>query len=116
MPSLFRLSMSVVTLFAFSVVLASCGNSKAFVPKKKKKAKISHYEIYQPDSTYKDDDVVIWQKADRDKRAFLLSPGTKVKLLQSKDTADGNIMYEIETADERKGWVPKKWCKAVYKK
>ncbi|MHC4599642.1 MAG: hypothetical protein ACYS47_11605 [Planctomycetota bacterium] len=108
-----RISALVLPFLAFGLV--SCGSGKGFQPRPKPKPRISHYEVHQPDVNYANDDVVIWIDRERGKRAFLLKPGTKVEVVQTVDDKDGKTMYEIKTKDGRKGWVPKTYCKAVYK-
>ena len=95
--------------------LGSCGSKKGFAPRPKPKPKISHYAIHQPDVNYPNDDVRISKKPDLEERAFMLPPGTKVEVVNTVDNKDGKIVYEIKTGDDRKGWVPKPHCKAVYK-
>ena len=106
----------LLSLLAVSaLILVSCGNKKSFAPKKKKTQKIVGYEIHQPDSSYGNDDVLIWKETTRDNRAFKLPPGTKVEVLKTVDTKEGKTMYQIKDGDERTGWVPKSHCKAIYK-
>ncbi len=76
----------------------------------------THFEIYQPHHIYKNDKVLVWHNPSRDKRKFLLDPGTRVKVLKTVDgTKYGQEwdMYLIETMDGRQGWVPSGWCKEV---
>jgi hypothetical protein len=80
--------------------------------------RIAYYQIHQPDVNYPNDDVIIWKAPDRENRAFLLSPGTKVDVIETVDGSKygtRHIMYKIRTADGRTGWVPKRWCKQFYK-
>jgi hypothetical protein len=85
---------------------------------RKGQARISHYEIFQPNINYPKDDVIVWKEPARSQRAFLLKPGTKVEVVE---TVDGDkygtehVVYRIKTADGREGWVPKPWCKQIYK-
>ncbi|MHC4599328.1 MAG: hypothetical protein ACYS47_10015, partial [Planctomycetota bacterium] len=78
--------------------------------------KTTHYEIHQPNVHYPDDDVLVWEDLGRNKRAFTLSPGTKVDVVEITDGYEEgtpHVMYRIRTADGREGWVPEKWCKKV---
>ena len=96
-------------------LLASCGSGKGFKPRPKPKPTISHYEIYQPDSTYAQDDVILWQSPACAARAFLLPPGTKVEVLETVDDKEGKTFYKVKAGGDRTAWVPKSHCKAVYK-
>ncbi|GEM_PF-2684469 len=111
-------------LFAFvslALFLSACENEGMFDRYKKKKGnrrEIDHYEIHQPDVNYPNDDVLIWHTPSRNKRKFKLPPGTHVEVLETVDgdkVGSSHIMYKIRTADGREGWVPKGWCKQVYK-
>jgi hypothetical protein len=111
-----RVLFSMFLMVGLTFTAGSCGSGKAFKPRVKKKPRISHYEIHQPDSTHPNDDVLIWKDSKRDERAFPMKPGTKVEVLETlDDEKQGKIMYKIKTKDDRTGWVPKSHCKAVYK-
>jgi hypothetical protein len=107
---------------ALAFVLSACGKGGGMFDRYKKsrkgKKRIAFYKIHQPDVNYPNDDVIIWKAPDRENRAFLLSPGTKVDVIETLDGdkyGSAHIMYKIKTADGRTGWVPKKWCKQFYK-
>ena len=115
----------VAGLLLLGMGFPACGKTgKAFDAykggggKKASELRIAYYEIYQNDVNYPTDDVIIWQAPDRAQRAFLLAPKTRVEVIK---TVDGDkygtqhVMYQIKTADVRTGWVPKPWCKQVYK-
>jgi hypothetical protein len=112
---------AVLGFVALAFTLTSCGKGGMFDRYKKSrkgKKRIAYYQIHQPDVNYPDDDVIIWKAPDRENRAFLLSPGIKVTVIETIDGdkfGSAHIMYKIKTADGRTGWVPKKWCKQFYK-
>jgi hypothetical protein len=119
-----RLAFLVAGLLLLSMGLSACGKTgKAFDAYKghggkASEMRIAYYEIYQPDINYPTDDVIIWQAPDRAQRAFLLAPKTRVEVVKTVDGdkyGSPHVMYQIKTADGRTGWVPKPWCKQVYK-
>jgi hypothetical protein len=82
------------------------------------KKRVAYYRIHQPDVNYPNDHVIIWKDPSRENRAFILSPGTRVDVIETIDGdkfGSRHIMYRIRTADGRTGWVPKPWCKQVYR-
>lgn len=99
------------------LLLAGCGGkglASKFKDAAKGKKEKTHFEIHQPHHIYKNDKVLIWHGPQRNKRKFLLPPGTRVKVLT---TVNGQKygqewdMYKIQTSDGRVGWVPSGWCK-----
>ncbi|MCU0722324.1 MAG: hypothetical protein MUC63_01675 [Planctomycetes bacterium] len=119
-----RIALAAV-LSAFVLALPACPGKVGHLydkyenkGKSQKELRIAYYEIFQGDVNYPNDDVIIWQDPGRNQRAFLLAPKTRVDVLE---TVDGDkygtqhVMYKIKTADGRTGWVPKPWCKQVYK-
>lgn len=123
MPKGRHLAASILALSALAVVLGSCGKSGGMFDRYSKKSRagrtrIAYYEIHQSDVNYPNDDVIIWQDPGRNQRAFLLTPGTKVDVVETVDGdkyGTAHIVYKIKTADGRTGWVPKQWCRQVYK-
>jgi hypothetical protein len=111
-------------LLAFALFLSGCPRAGGMFDKYKgqsktqKELRIAYYEIYQPDVYYPNDDVIVWQDPGRNQRAFLLPPKTRVDVLETVDGdkyGSPHVMYKIKTTDGRTGWVPKGWCKQVYK-
>lgn len=111
--------LSVLSVLSFGLAACNPGNMWSKYDKNKKgKQRIAYYQIHQPHPVYPDDPVNIWKDPGRNQKAFQLAPGTKVDVTE---TIDGDkydtphIIYKIKTADGREGWVPKPWCKQIYK-
>ncbi|MHC5039381.1 MAG: hypothetical protein ACYTHM_18900 [Planctomycetota bacterium] len=70
--------------------------------------------IHQPDEQFANDEVIIWKDAKRTERAFKLTPGTFVVVLETLDGAEvgsPHKMLKIQTEEGEEGWVPDRWCK-----
>ena len=68
---------TVTGILVVSCFLVACGNrdeeSGDIEQSRSGRTSISHYVIHQPDSTYGNDNVIIWKGPDREKRASRMS-------------------------------------------
>ena len=108
----FGMAVSFVMFVALSIEATHCfageSGDEAKPPVRKNQRQISHYEIFQPNINYPNDDVILWMDPGRNQRAFMLKPGTKVDVIEIVDGekfGSMHLMYRIRTADGREGWI-----------